>query len=223
MANYLTDNISYGGLFLGGGAQPYNWSSVVPGARDFTTPWLSIEEIRDQLNLFGDTSQDNYLLDLDLAVRWHIEDYLGQAIFAQTYDVYYAAQVLNAGLPVLDIPPTNPTNVSIDSVSYYNDSDVPQLVTLPSSSYVFDPSGSKIYFTTAVPTDVNTKATAPVRVSYTQSATPLANYPVIKHAGRLLLAHWYDNRTEVGDSVAMKASIPFGFKTLLAPYKPLVM
>lgn len=221
MANYLTDNVSYGGLFLGGGAQPYNWTSVTPATRDLTSPWLTIEEIRDQLNLFGDTSQDTYLLDLDLAARWFIEDYLGQAIFPQSYDVYYAAQVLNAGLVVLDTPPTITTGVSVSSVSYYTDSDVPTLVALPTTAYYADPTGSKIVVNSPVPDNVNTKMTAPVVARISQAATYIADYPVVKHAGRLLITHWYNERSDVSDTA--KVSIPFGFKALLSPYKPLVI
>lgn len=222
MANYLTDNITYGGLFLGGNSHPYNWEKIVPGDRDFTSLWIPIDEIRDQLNLFDDTSQDAYLDQLDLTARWFIEDYLGQSIFRQTFNVYYKADVLNSALISLDIPPTDNRGVSVASISYYNDSDTPRLVALSPTDYYLDPTGIKVVITNA-PSNVNPNMTAPIVVNVVQDATPIADYPPIKHAGKLLITHWYNSRSEVGDTTSMKASIPFGLKALLTPYKPLVI
>jgi hypothetical protein len=63
--------------------------------------------------------------------------------------------------------------------------------------------------------------TAPIIVQYTTVANPLANYPVIKQAGLLLLTHLYNNRANATETKLK--DIPFGVTTLLRSYKPLVM
>ena len=68
---------------------PFNYTKVEQIARDLTTNWLTLDEITNQLNLFGDESQDGYLEGLEVAVRMHIEDYLGMSIFPTSYRVYY--------------------------------------------------------------------------------------------------------------------------------------
>jgi hypothetical protein len=58
-------------------------------------------------------------------------------------------------------------------------------------------------------------------LAFTTLASPLANYPAIKHAGLLLLTHLYNQRSNTS-AVNLK-EIPFGVSALLRPYKPLVM
>ena len=57
---------------------PFNYEKFEQIARDNTTAWLTLAEIRQQLNLFDDTSQDTYLSSLELATRQAIEDLVGQ-------------------------------------------------------------------------------------------------------------------------------------------------
>ena len=59
-----------------GGAtrNPFNYSKVEQLNRDVVTPWLTLDEITQQLNLFDDESQDTYLSSLELATRFAIED-----------------------------------------------------------------------------------------------------------------------------------------------------
>ena len=58
-------------------------------------------------------------------------------------------------------------------------------------------------------------------VQYTLGASPLAQYPVIKQAGLLLLTHLYNNRSDTIAGALNK--IPYGVDQLLRPYKPLVL
>jgi len=60
--------------FLGTSRNPFNYQKVEQVARDITSQWLTDDEITQQLNMFGDTSQDGYLDSLDLATRMAIED-----------------------------------------------------------------------------------------------------------------------------------------------------
>ena len=94
-----------GGLPFGAVSRnPFNYSKVEQIGRDNTTAWLTETEITNQLNLFGDTSQDAYLAGLEVAVRQAIEDYLGMSIFSVSYRVWYGIESLAASPVCLDIP-----------------------------------------------------------------------------------------------------------------------
>jgi len=54
---------------------PFNYVKFEQIGRDVVTPWLTLDEITNQINLFQDESQDGYLQALELAVRQAIEDY----------------------------------------------------------------------------------------------------------------------------------------------------
>jgi hypothetical protein len=170
--------------------------------------------------LFGDESQDSYLSDLEVAVRMHIEDYLGLPIFNQSYTVYYGASALYGTPLTLDLPEVSQNGVTINSVKYYNDASPTVLTTVASSSYFYDVTGNKVILND-LPTDLNTFMTSPVVCNYTINSSILAQYPVIKQAGLLLFTHLYNNRSETTAGALQK--IPFGVDVLLRQYKPLVM
>ena len=66
--------------FFSNQRNPYNYAKFEQVDRDVATPWLTLEEITQQLNLFDDESQDTYLKSLELATRMAIEDFIGAAI-----------------------------------------------------------------------------------------------------------------------------------------------
>ena len=205
---------------------PFNYSKVEQIARDNATPWLTLAEITNQLNMFDDTSQDSYLSGLEVAVRQAIEDYLGLSIFPVSYRVWYGTESLAASPLCLDIPEVSQnTNaslagVTITSLKYWTNAFPAVSVTVDASQYYYDTSGNKL-IVQSLPTDMNSSMTAPIVIDYATVANPLAAYPVIKQAGLLLLAHLYNNRSDTTD--AKLNNIPFGVATLLRPYKPLVM
>jgi hypothetical protein len=220
------DNYQYAAPFGAQTRNPFNYVKVEQIGRDSVTPWLTLEEITQQLNLFNDESQDSYLSGLEVATRQAIEDYLGMSIFSVSYRVWYGTESLVASPICFDLPEVSQNfypsqlGVSIDTVGYWNDALPPVFQTLASSSYYYDPSGNKVIVNN-LPTDVNTVMTAPIIVEYTTVANPLSAYPVIKQAGLLLLTHLYNNRSN-STEVQLK-DIPFGVTTLLRSYKPLVM
>jgi len=176
--------------------------------------------------LFGDESQDSYILSLDLATRMYIEDFLGMSIFPVTYRVWYGAESLTATPVSLDLPEVsqnqyqNQAPLTIGVVGYYNDSFPPVFTTVSSSQYFYDNSGNKVIIS-SLPTEINTQMTAPIVVEYTTVANILATYPVIKQAGLLILTHLYNNRSDTTETKLK--TIPYGAQVLLRPYKPLIM
>jgi len=207
---------------------PFSYVKVEQIARDSLTAWLTLDEITQQLNLFGDESQDTYLTSLEVAVRQAIEDYLGLSIFSVTYRVWYGAENLASSPVSLDLPEVsqnyypNMAGVTINKVAYYNEAMPPVLTTVATNQYYYDPSGNKV-IVQSLPTTINSGMTAPIVCEYQTAPNPLSAYPVIKQAGLLLFTHLYNNRALTGDTVGEKAEIPFGLTTLLRPYKPLVM
>ena len=206
---------------------PFNYDKFEQIARDLTTNWLTLDEITNQLNLFGDESQDGYLESLELAVRMHIEDYLGMSIFPTSYRVYYSPSSLYLSPISLDLPEVsykdsfNSGGVVINKVAYYNDNNPSVLVPLVSTDYFYDVTGNKVILPGGMPTNVSTSRTSPLLVEYTQNANFLQAYPVIKQAGLLLFTHLYNNRSET--TLSKLQNIPYGVDALLRPYKPLVM
>jgi hypothetical protein len=221
-ANSIIDGLPFGAVTR----NPFNYSKVEQIGRDNTTAWLTETEITNQLNLFGDTSQDAYLTGLEVAVRQAIEDYLGMSIFSVSYRVWYGSESLAASPICLDIPEVSQNansalaGVTITSLKYFTDAFPPVAVTVDASQYYYDSSGNKL-IVQSLPTSINSSMTAPIVIDYATVANPLAAYPVIKQAGLLLLTHLYNNRSDTTD-IQLK-NIPFGVATLLRPYKPLVM
>jgi hypothetical protein len=192
-------------------------------SRDLSSPWLTLDQITQQLNLFGDESQDTYLSGLELATRMAIEDFLGMSIFPITYKVYYGATNGMTGTQVcLDLPEvTQGTgNTTISLVGYWDTSNPPVFVTLDPTNYFYDPTGNKV-IVSGIPNEVNQAITNPIVVQYVTAANPLAAYPVIQQAGLMLLTHLYNNRSNTIQGTLNE--IPYGVAALLRPYKPLVM
>lgn len=203
---------------------PFNYQKFEQIQRDVSTSWLTLTQITNQLNLFDDESQDDYLQGLELAVRMAIEDFLGLSIFATKYRVYYGPESFGLQPACLDLPeisqnaiPTQP-NLVIESVGYYNSSGV--FTTLDPSGYLYDNSGNKIIVNN-LPTDIDSNRTAPIVATYVTAPNVLATYPVIQQAGLLLLTHLYNQRDAATNPIQHK--IPYGIEMLLRPYKPLVM
>ena len=197
-----------------------NWSKAEIVSRDTTTQWLTDSEILNQTNLVGDTSQITMLREYDLVVRTYIEEYLGSAIFSQSWTAWYRLDCTVAAPYYLDLPSTPrpvSTAVTINTVKAYTAAS--GLVTLDSSLYTYDSTGNRLVLN-SVPT-LSTAVANPVLITFTLAQSPLATNPAVLHAGKMLLTHLYNNR----DTHSEKAQneVPMGFAALLRPYKPLVM
>jgi hypothetical protein len=208
------------GNFGAGSRNPFNYSKVIQSTRDPVTQWLTFEEITNQLNLFQDESQDDYLSQLELATRMAIEDYLGVPIFNVTYQASYMISGLMAAPVSLDLPEVSQNGVTINWIKYYNDLNPPVLTTITSSNYYYDPTGNKVVLF-EVPNNINTYVTAPMLCQYTLQGSVIGQYPVVKQAGLMLLTHLYNNRSAT--SAENLKQIPFAVDQLLRVYKPLVM
>lgn len=208
--------------FYGTSRNPQNYAKFEQIERDIATTWFDIQQIRDQLNLFDDDSQDDYLYGLDLATRMAIEDILGMTIFSTKWRVYYDNMGLYNTQVYLDLPETGigATGVTINTVQYYGSSSATVPILISASGYSYDPTGNRVILN-QVPNTVNQNIANPLVVTYTTNANPMAQYPVIQQAGLMLLTHIYNNRSATNTNTIKE--IPFGVQALLRPYKPLVM
>jgi hypothetical protein len=211
------------GPYLGTTRNPFSYEKVEQLSRDLNTSWLTLDQILQQLNLFQDDSQADYLYGLELATRMAIEDYLGMSIFPIQYRCYYGATNGMSGTQqCFDLPEvTNGIgNTTIDEVAYYSADNPPVYTPILSTAYFYDPTGNKVVVN-SIPNEVSQVMSNPVVVTYTTAANPLAYYPNIQQAGLLLLTHLYNNRSNTFNGKLDE--IPFGVAQLLRPYKPLVM
>lgn len=207
--------------FLANSRNPFSYAKVEQVTRDLADNWLTLDEITQQLNLYQDESQDAYLESLELATRMAIEDYLGIPIFPVQYKVYYPYFAFTNNAMYLDLPEVSQGagSLTINFVECYSNSNtVPDVI--PASAYSYDPTGNRVILT-YVPNEINQYVANPIVVTYTISPSIIAQYPVIKQAGLMLLTHLYNNRTAYQNSNFTE--IPFGVSALLRPYKPLVM
>ena len=208
------------GNFGAGSRNPFNYSKVIQSNRDPVTQWLTLDEITNQLNLFADESQDEFLSQLELAARMAIEDYLGVPIFGVTYQASYLISGLMAAPVSLDLPEVSQNGVTINWVKYYNDLNPPVLTTIAGSQYYYDPTENKLVLF-EVPSNVNTYMTAHMLCQYTLQGSVIGQYPVVKQAGLMLLTHFYNNRSAISE--AKQYQLPWAIDQLLRPYKTLVM
>lgn len=215
--------------YYSGTRNPYNYEKVEQINRDIVTGWLTLDEITQQLNLYQDESQDPYLESLELATRMAIEDYLGISMFSTQYRVYYGDPGLNGTAIYLDLPEVstiyqgNGAEVTINKVEYYTGQNTATKFTLAASNYYYDPTGNRVVVASGLPSPLAQNIANPVMVTYTIGSNFVAQYPVVKQAGLLLLTHLYNSRSAVGETVGQHAQIPFGVDVLLRPYKTLVM
>lgn len=207
---------------------PFNYDKIEQIGRDLTTNWLTAEELTQQLNLFGDESQDDYLMNiLEPAIRMHLEDYLGVPFFPMQFRTYYGVSSLYASPVCLDLPEVSYKDsygsggVTINSVKFYNGNTPSTIQTLSANQYYYDQTGNKVILTNGLPQNLSENRTSPIIVEYTLAPNFLQAYPVIKHAGLLLATHLYNNRSDT--TYGKLEKIPFGVDALLRPYKPLVM
>lgn len=201
----------------GGNRNPFNYQKVEQISRDVSTTWIPLTTVADQLNLYGDTSQDDFLYGLELASRMVIEDYIGQSMFPCQYRVYYNAASLSGTPLSLDLPEVS-QSITVDAVKYWDSSNT--LTTVATNQYYYDDSGNKVVVE-SLPTDLNTARTSPVYCEYTVAASHLADYPVVQQASLLMLMHLYNNRSNTTEKIVRE--IPFGVSSLLRPYKSLVL
>lgn len=197
---------------------PYNWRYIAPAGRDVTSSVVTIQQIRDQVMVGTDTSFDSYLLALAATARMRIEEHLGRPLSSEIINVYYGSDVVGGDFTALDLPVKSlqPQSITNISVQYYNDSDA--LIDVPATQFFLDLGSQRVVLRNWSPA-LSNFIPAPIVVTYTAAPDILATYPTVKQAALLLITHWWNNRSDTGETVGEKASIPHGAYDLLSAYR----
>jgi uncharacterized phiE125 gp8 family phage protein len=186
-----------------------------PAAGD---PIVTLAEAKQQCRVDHD-DDDDYIATLVAAAVGHIDGYagiLGRCLVTQTWqialDCWPSDNTIR--LPFPDVTPTEVTYTDVGGVD--------QLVDAALWGSQTDALGGFVYFKKAFTApDLNDDRPDPIRVKFEAGYGAAENVPpAIKHAIKLLIAHWYENReaTVVGQSIFV-AELPLAVDRLLAPYR----
>lgn len=168
---------------------------------------ITLSEAKTHLRVTA-TDEDDYISSLVSAARLVAEGRTGLRLFTQTVVISLDDFPCYNDIIKLAVAPVQ----SITSVEYYDTDDANQ--TLGASTYWSD--------LTSVPARVQVKESWPstisrignVRITAVVGWTDVANIPAsVKHAMKLLVGHWYENREE-SISGTIITNIPEGINSL---------
>lgn len=157
---------------------------------------------------------DAYLIALGGAAEAWLDGYsgvLGRCLVSQEWRTTLAAWGDVARLPFAD--------VTAVALTYSDASGVTQ--TLPTDQYALltDGLGSYVEFLSAFTAPaLNPVLAEPVTVTFTAGYGTASNVPLaVRHAAKMLVAHWYDNRSAV-DAGGL-SDMPMAVNQILAPFR----
>ena len=181
-----------------------------------STPVLSMDEAK--LHLRVDISDDDTLIQalVSAATAW-AEEFMRVALITRTYDYWLDSWPSGREIE-LPMPPLQ----SVAGVYYYDENDTEY--TLATSDYMVDANrrpGRVVLRNDASWPSVTLRAANGVRVRFTAGyGNSASDVPEnIRHAIRLLLGHFYENRELVVASGAVPKELPFAARALLGPYR----
>lgn len=186
------------------------------GRVEVVTPWtgtvLSVAEFADHVlpdQSAGDAAYQAALLN---AVDSYAAEYLGRTLLPATLRVWFD-NVDPCGFLI----PRGPVT-AVSSVTFYDRADTPTVVA--SSVYQLDtasePARLVLRFGQIWPYDL--RQVNAIAVQYTAGYASAAAVPAaIKHAMKIMLAEWYEERQPTTPGYV--APLPFGAEALMAPFR----
>ena len=171
---------------------------------------ITVDSVRDHLNLFDDTSYDTMLESLISVAQYTVEEYVGEFL--------EAASIRQPYVDFKDCLPLVHRQVSTTGISVtYRSSDGTQK-TVPSSVYVLDNTSAQVCVRLAQgqqwPSDIDMSYSAPVSVNYTAQWT---SPPIpLQQAMLLLIGDMFAYRNN--SSPQSLTQIPTSVRYLIAPY-----
>ena len=166
-----------------------------------------------------DTSADDAYIDtLIVSARKSVEAFTGRALIDQTWDL---SMDLEPSLSVLRLP--LPPLSSVTSIKYYSEADVETVYA--TTNYRVDTSesqGGRVALRDGHvwPTDIRYTNGIIIRFVAGYGATAASVPEPIRHAIKLLAAHWYENREPVNVGNIVNP-IPLMEQHLIWPFKVL--
>lgn len=163
------------------------------------------------------STDDTYIDSIISASRKFVEQYTNRALITQTWRLNLNSFTIPFELPI------NPV-VSVTSIKYYDVNDVQQ--TLSASNYQVDILGdvAKIYEGVSVGFPaISESVINPIEVIFVAGYGSASAVPVdIKHAIKILVSYFYENREMVNvpmQSIATDIKMPMVVNILLNQYK----
>lgn len=168
-----------------------------------TTYPLTLDEAKDQCRVTG-TAEDTLIQSYIQAAALHIENVLGRSLMPQTWQAYMDTFQDSMLLPRSPVQ-------SVTSVQYYDPDGNLQL--LPTTNYAVDNVDEEgpAWVVKATNTEWPLIAVGINNVIIEYVAGYIAVPDDIKHAAKLLVEHFYDNRAPVLTSRSANASIQLDF------------
>jgi uncharacterized phiE125 gp8 family phage protein len=178
---------------------------------------VSLEEAKAHLRLDGE-DDDLLLTGAIAAARVHVEAATRKKLIEQSWRVYLDAWPKRriVGIPVAPL-------MAVDSVTVYDPEGDPILV--DPGDYEADTVSvpGRLVLSSPVPVLVG-RAVNGIEIDVTAGYGPSSiDVPApLRQAIMMLVAHWYEHRGAVGHDL-MLAAMPFGFDTLVAPYRTICL
>lgn len=181
---------------------------------DPTVEPITLEDAK--LHLHMDHDEDDAAIEsLIRTAREHVENHTRRSLVEQTWRL----SLDRFPCDVIELP--RPNVLDIVSVTYLDPDG--ELQTLADSGYLVDPETAR-FFVPNPPAIIDTGMTAvhiTYRAGFDSSESPATADGVpdaIKHAMRLLISHWFENREAVVTNQT-PAHLPIGVTPLLAPHR----
>lgn len=173
---------------------------------------VSLEEVKAHLRVDHD-EEDDLLAAAIVAARSHVESATRRVLVAQTWRVHldrWPRQRL-IRLPVAPL-------ISVDEMRVRT-GDGPTVV--DDEDYAVDTASvpGRLFLSGDVPSPT-TRGPGAIEIDLTAGYGALASSvpSPLRHAIRMLVAHWYEQRGAVADG-HVGATVPLGFAALIAPYR----
>lgn len=172
-----------------------------------TEQMITLAEAKAHLRILDDAENDTITALISM-VTAAIEDYTGRALLERQKALY--VQNLTACIQL----PEGPVK-TVDDITYTDPNGTQATLDLASTS--LRSKGrviAELYIKDFPQTNGEPDS---IEIKYTAGQAPADIPEPIKHAGKLLIGHFWENRETT--TVVSLEEVPFGFKALLAKYK----
>ncbi|MCW2307895.1 head-tail connector protein [Rhodobium gokarnense] len=173
---------------------------------------VSLSEVKDHLRLDED-ADDALVESLIAAARAHVERVTNRRLMTQEWRLQFDA-VRDDGRLDLAVSPV----LSVDAVRVYDRDGTPSVIDEDAYEADIVSVPARIAFAEGLPRPgrrlggIEVDVTAGYGAAATEVPAPL------RHAVKMLVAHWYEQRQAATDDAAM-VMVPLGFSALVAPYR----
>ena len=179
---------------------------VVRPAHTTGTSVVPLSEVKEFLRVDSSDEDTTITALLDAAVAW-VEDYCNRSFTAGGRAVFHVERGRNAALAYGPV-------TAITHVKYDDTTGAEQTLSTDKYYITAATDGSMMIYFHDTP-DLETYNAHPVRVT---AAVGVEESHNVKHAVKMLVAHWYENRRAVVTGT-ITAEIPLGVAALLNPYR----